>query len=140
MGIERIRRHWIFPERNLVYVRFKGKVRREDTFEFAQELAADPLYRPGLDELIDARNCVFEGGFSDALEYRNVLRDIRPSTGKGRWACVVSGDLMYGLSRMFGTLAGALGVEMRPFRNIADALAWLGMEDFDLPEEQKAAS
>ena len=135
MGNIHLRNHWIYPDRNLVYVRFTGLVSREDTLEFARALLSDPMFRPGLDELIDARDCEYSGGgFDEILEYRGVrLESGRPAAGKGRWACVVSDDLMYGLSRMFGTLASDLGVEMRVFRDMDEALGWLGQQGLDLP-------
>jgi hypothetical protein len=133
------RHYWIFPERNLVFVRFTGIVRPEDTLGFAKQLLADPSYRPGLDELIDARACTYEGRFEDVSGYRE-SRLKTPSLSAGRrWACVVSSDVMYGISRMFEVLAEKAGVEIGVFRDMAEAVGWLGQQGLSLPGPEQEA-
>jgi hypothetical protein len=133
------RHHWIFPERNLVYVRFTGVVRPEDALGFAKTLLADPSFRPGLDELIDARACTYEGRFDDVFGYKEArLKTPCPSAGR-RWACVVSSDVMYGISRMFEVLAEKAGVEIGVFRDMDEAVGWLGQQGLSLPGPEQEA-
>ncbi|OWU83879.1 hypothetical protein ATO6_15795 [Oceanicola sp. 22II-s10i] len=43
----------ILPRRGLVYVRFEGHARVAESFEALGRFAQDPLFRPGLAQLID---------------------------------------------------------------------------------------
>lgn len=89
------------------------------------DLAVDPLFRPGFSVLVDRRelsvepDVAFVRGAIDAIAHRNAMF---PGT---RWASLTSHLATYGMGRMAEAFAENRGVTYRVFTNAAEAMNWL---------------
>jgi hypothetical protein len=117
--------HRIDEKAGIIYLSATGATTEEEWTEARARVAADPLYRPGMNVLID-------GLRHESLLTADFIRRIAsgPIAGSGpddqpRWAIVVSREAAYGLGRMFATLAKESHLLVRVFRDIHDAEEWL---------------
>jgi hypothetical protein len=89
----------------------------------AAGLLADPDFVPGLDVLAEIPRGIAPP--SDTVRSRvELVVELAPHLGR-RIALVVRREVDFGLGRMFGTFAEEHGLEVRLFREVADAEAWL---------------
>jgi hypothetical protein len=109
----------------IIYLSAIGATTEEKWTEARARVTADPLYRPGMDVLIDGRR-------HESLLSADFIRRIAggPMARSGlddepRWAIVVSREVAYGLGRMFAMLAEGSHIRVRVFRDIDDAEKWL---------------
>jgi hypothetical protein len=70
------------------------------------------------------RELDFQNTDSSLLQQLVQLRSQLPGPGYGRVACVVEGDLAYGMMRMYQTLADGLPQKIMLFRSMQDAEKW----------------
>lgn len=114
----------------VVFAVFEGTVTTEEFWSYRSELANDPAWKPGFDQLVDVRKISDEvvtveetrslaGGASEA---------IHPRLGDGKLAIVVATDLHYGIARMYEVQSGDSPRPVQTFRDIAPALEWLGLK------------
>jgi hypothetical protein len=122
--------HTVDAAAGLVSLRLEGAVTYE---EFAAALAAvvaDPAYRTGFSFLSDRR-----GAATPSSDYaRRVIELLRrhaDEIGACRWATVVGSPAAYGMARMMEAISEELPVKIRAFTEVADAVAWLGVEPVD---------
>lgn len=84
---------------------------------------ADPAFRPGLDLLVEVP--VGRNPSAEAIRERaKLLAELSPRLGR-RLALVVERDVDFGLGRMFGSFVDEAGLDVRVFRDAAEAEAWL---------------
>jgi len=113
----------IDPGRSVVMVRAKGAPSDRDLHAFYQLLYEDPAWRQDYWELADfsqgdARHITAEG-------LREFAEQAAAHEGEKRTALVVPHDLTFGLARMYEELARSSPEEIRAFRELSEALAWL---------------
>ena len=115
----------IDTNRRLVISRGTGTFRFADFVEHFKKLGKDPRFQPGFDHIVDCRK--FERFDVTTTE----VYDIGSQSlfdAKSRRAFVVSSEVHFGLGRMFATFRQvASGQETTVFREMGDAIAWLGL-------------
>lgn len=120
------------PDLTLVYVRFRGHLALADVRRCAVEVFRDPRYQPGLRELYDLRAATGADarlGF-DALHEIHETQDswIRNLRRGGQAVLVASGDLLFGLCRIYASLADRADFPVTPCRDWAAACRLLGID------------
>ncbi|MDB4908508.1 MAG: hypothetical protein JWO05_3292 [Gemmatimonadetes bacterium] len=112
----------IDPNRRLVLARGWGVISTRDLQDFTSQLHADLRFDPDLRSLTDLR---------DVTDVTVTERELRatawmPLYSAGvRRAIVASSDIAYGLSRMYAQHAKRFGGNVRVFRTMEEAEAWL---------------
>jgi hypothetical protein len=117
------------PDHNLLVVVFDGSVTDEDLLKYARHALENPDVPSGHDELIDLR-AVQDGGQISSHALRRVAdmftrTDETPE--RTRVALVASSDVSYGLSRMYQAFRSDSPLDLRVFREMGEARAWLGL-------------
>jgi hypothetical protein len=113
----------------LVECTFTGPVSPLDCLHVIDQVLADPRYRQDYPCLVDNREIA--GAFSRAdidQVIPTVVRALAAMTARPRVAILVSRDVQYGLGRMFQSLTSHI-LNLRVFRDRAEAAAWLGGSD-----------
>ena len=118
----------IFPEADILYADWVGVLSVFEVTEKFRSYLADPLYRAGRSELIDLtrlENVRFQ--FRDATTFLSeVNAQSFPAEGGTHTVVLAPGNVAWGLSRMFGTLASLRkGIRMESHRGEEAALAAL---------------
>lgn len=114
--------------RNVLFVSFDGPLTDEDLVKYAQRAASNPAIPPAHDELIDLRRVDVASVQSHTLRRIAELfagGDRTPE--RSRVALVASDDASYGLSRMYQVFRSRSALDLRVFRDMAEARAWLGL-------------
>lgn len=114
-----------------VFVSITGKIADGELMEAGRRLAADPSVPPGRRELVDVT------GFESHDVSAAAMREIAAAFGsydqtpeRVRVAFVAPSDWAFGLARMYQAYRDDSPVQLRVFRDLKSARAWLG-----LPEE-----
>lgn len=120
----------VLPAANLVHTVWSGVVTLEDAVQHNDGLRSDPDFSPSMRQLSDAR------GVESRVSGEGVRGLARRSAfgAESRRAIVVSDDTIFGVSRMYEAQAATAG-EVRIFRDIDEALAWLGVDPSELQTE-----
>jgi hypothetical protein len=102
----------------------RGEVTFADIAVILDELLDDPSIVPGTQMLVDARQVT---DVPSTPELRLVARDMAPLHQRGvvRMAVCAEGAFVYGVARMFGVFAEAIGLHVAAFRNMREARDWL---------------
>ena len=115
----------IDTNRRLVISRGTGTFRYADFVQHFKKLGKDPRFQPRFDHIVDCRK--FERFEVTTTEVYNIGSQSL-FAAKSRRAFVVSSELHFGLGRMFATFRQvASGQETTVFREMGDAIAWLGL-------------
>ncbi len=109
----------------LVRVTGEGPVTLTDTIHHIEFMHSHPMYRQGMDNLIDLTNATMKGDYQIARQLYLFVRSVRHAYGHCRWAFVVPRDVSYGLVRMFASMSESLPIRIEPFRTIEEAEVWL---------------
>ena len=91
--------------------------------------------KPGYGSFVDFRQCK-EICLSDSeIHAMNIfVKNEMAWRGEFSLAFVASSPLMYGLSRMYGSILDGTGAKANVFRNVEPALEWVGLPgDYKLP-------
>ena len=110
----------IEPQNQLVLVRLSGTLSYDELVEMTDRLRADPEFRPHYRELAIAESFDATPETIQSLALRPPVFDER-----ARRAVVVDSDLAFGTIRMFQTRRGEVAGEIRVFRDVDEARAWL---------------
>ncbi len=114
--------------RHLILSVATGTCIDDDLLDHKRSLSADPEFDPGFRQLFDFRK-VTTAELTTAC-VRQLVRD-NPFEKGARRAVVCDIDLLFGLARMFEMLNGDGPDEVRVFREMSDALAWLRIDTID---------
>lgn len=115
----------------VIWARCWGVLADQDIFSHQARLRADPRFRPTMAQLVDTREV------TEVTISMETIKRLGGSTlfaPESRRAYVVSQEVMYGLVRMYEiyqNLRGSEGVKV--FRDRAEAVAWLGVQDLGQP-------
>ena len=104
-----------------------GTATREDFEDLIQRLVADPEFHPGMSVLCDFESLEFDLPTEDIEAIYVLMERHAEAFGDSRFAVVTSGDLEFGLTRMFGMISSGAAFETQVFRSLVEAGLWLGI-------------
>ncbi len=110
----------------VVYTIFEGAVTDQEFVQHATEIKSDPEIDGSFVELIDGHTSSMEGVLSSGI--LGVANALRVSSAIRKIAIVASRDVEFGIARMVQSLAHDSPIEIKAFRERADARSWLGLE------------
>ena len=116
----------IDPAQKIVYTTFEGEVTDQQLVRHARKIDSDPDLDGSFVELIRADTSSMEGVTGSGV--RAVADALRVSTAIRKIGIVASQDVEFGLARMVESRADESLIEIRVFREQADARSWLGIE------------
>ena len=102
-----------------------GTVTEADFAGFVDALLADPGFACASASLVDLSQATLAVPPDQIVALGRLHRELLARSGRVRVAVVVSGDLNYGLARMYAQCRSLSGSEVVPFRDEAEARAWL---------------
>jgi len=116
----------IEPERQLVVVHMSGAATRDEITASRVAVASDPHFKPGFSVLIDLRDLTSTDALTTADIQQLASSTIDVVT---RRAFVVPDPATHGLIRMYDGLRSNMPQheQVRLFKDVADAEAWLGL-------------
>jgi hypothetical protein len=117
--------YWIDPDRRLAVAVGEGRCDLAAALDTLQRLAADPALGPGFGVLVDLRDADYTPSIGEARALAAFYASPAGLLGH-RLARVVRKPVDYGVGNMIATLAGLRGGQVRTFRSVREALAWLG--------------
>jgi len=113
----------IDKERRLVMSTIFGVATMADGLAHQEKLRKDPDFDPSFSQLMDYTHVV---RFEITAEDVRTLAQQSIFSPHSRRAMLVSGDLAFGLARMFEALRESFGEQgIRVFRNLDEALDWV---------------
>ena len=120
--------HHYDPETQVLYLKATGTITDEEAVGYAQKVAADQSVPSGRSELADFSQANLGGLSADALRrVASVFQRHDVDPARSRVALVVSGDLGFGLGRMYQAFRSESAIQLRVFRELAAAREWLGL-------------
>jgi hypothetical protein len=120
---------WRFDESHRVLcVRLHGEVTDEDLLGYARHVTQDLGLPPQHHELIDLRDISVPRASTPTLRrVAQMFEDAEREPAGVKVGFVATSDAAYGLARMYQALRDRSPVQMRVFRDMAGARAWLGL-------------
>jgi hypothetical protein len=117
------------PERNLLVVVFDGAIGDEDLLKYARHAVETWRTPSGHDELIDLRGVEDVDGIGGQTLRRVAGMFTRSdrTPERSRVAIVAASDVQYGLARMYQAFRSESPLDLRVFREMDEARAWLGL-------------
>lgn len=117
----------IDKDRRLAQIRAKGMVNVLELQDIFLEMVAHEEWQAGFNILFDYREIEnFDISSKDIDDITEWQASIDALIGDGRCAVVASRDFVYGMSRMWEILSSERSQQICVFRQINDAVAWLG--------------
>lgn len=117
--------HRIDPDQRLIVVAVSGTVGQQDILDAQKRIRTDPLFRPDMRQLNDLRAVEKVNVNSDGV--RMLVANSHLGAG-GRRAFVTPGGMPYAMARMFEILSDLRPEKTAVFRDMQEALEWLGLE------------
>jgi len=103
----------------------EGDYTAQDLKDLLVAAISDPRTRPGIPTLMDIRRSEATRTTDELVSIVDFLGSKRDRSVPLRCAVVATGDLRFGLSRMVSVYLERYGVELRVFRDVESAEAWL---------------
>jgi hypothetical protein len=118
----------IDPDGGLRVHSLNGRLQFEEVRDTLEELYSSPDFDPAMNALWDVRDAsTADISLEDVRKIAQLVSGRRPKEGLSRVALVVSRDVDFGLARMYEMkLEDVAHSEVRVFRDIEEALTWLG--------------
>jgi len=116
-------------EANLLIVTFEGTLGDEDLLQYVRHALERSEVPPGRNELIDLSRVEAGAEISSQVVRRVADRFNRADRARegSRVAIIATTDVHYGLSRMYQAFRSEAPVDLRVFRTMDEARAWLGL-------------
>jgi hypothetical protein len=116
-------------ERNLLIVTLDGPLQDEDLLKYARRVTESSDIPAGHDELIDLRTAEEPQVSSHTLRrVADMFARTDRTPDRTRVALVAESDVAYGLSRMYQAFRSESPLDLRVFRQMAEARVWLGLD------------
>ncbi len=119
----------VLPDHHLGVALFSGPLTVDDFHGVLNQLYGNPAWKPGFDALWDAREVtelvLDEQDVSTVVHHIQRLADRK---GPGRTAFVVPRDVDYAIARLLIWLTRNERRQRKAFRQMEEALVWLGRE------------
>lgn len=116
----------IFPERKLGVIKGRGEVSAEEMIRGDLELYNHPDWRNGFNILCDFTEIdqihLAQVDISRLIESNKIHN---PLFNQSKLAVAAAKDLVFGLARMWDTLADDLTMKRAVFRSVDEAMEWL---------------
>ncbi|HNY66889.1 MAG TPA: hypothetical protein PKM41_15775 [Deltaproteobacteria bacterium] len=111
------------------YIRHLGKASLKNLNDSVQQMWSDPGFGSVMRGMSDFSEASGALSCNDIRSHAMLLPRYLPADRRLRWAVVVRTSLAYGLARMFDILTenADLKLELRIFRDVREAEAWLGL-------------
>ncbi|MEM7515677.1 MAG: hypothetical protein AAF368_01955 [Planctomycetota bacterium] len=123
-------RYTIDADRQVIFEKAFGALRDGELASLVRSKLEDPEFRPEFNVLCDFNEADMAAVSSEEIrEVAELFRTDSERFAGGRWAIAVSSDLNFGLAQMFTKLAEFLPVEVRAFRDVTEAGAWLELSE-----------
>ncbi len=120
----------IIPELKIVYVRGTEKVTTDDIMTEGARMFAENEWANGFNILCDYREITdFNLKTEDIEKIVDQDKNNELLFDKSKCAIVAGSDLIFGISRMWEILSEDNKIMTMIFRNIEDALKWLGINE-----------
>ena len=124
----------IYEGQELFVSLWAGSVSDLDMLSSYKDLFENEQYKPGYNEIVDARNAQMDGVTSVGL--RNLASMVNQylsgKTVSFKTAIIAPANSSFGISRMYEVFANDSPEQVRVFREPNDALEWIGVKDFHL--------
>ena len=117
----------------IIYTECLGNVTLAQVIEHLRELQKDPRCPPTLDVLLDLTKCSSVPANTQLKPVSDTIAGIRGEVQFNACAIVVSSDLMFGMARMFLTLAEERFQKAQVFRQADKAKEWLTSQSANSP-------
>ncbi len=126
----------IHPDLSLVVTRYRGDVTDEEFIALYRRIFDDPAYVPGFAELADLREVEAFEFSSDAMRVvSQLLSDVcEGQVITTRTAMLTARPALYGIGRMYQSLAADTPECVELFEEPVAALEWLGIDADRLPQ------
>lgn len=111
----------------IVRISITGVVNAHAAIALLRSLAEDPAFDAEIPQLVDMREVPEPVPVSDLERVAYAFEQMRSRFAGSRAAVLVATTTMFGVVRQFGTLVERAGVEVTPFTDEREALAWLGV-------------
>lgn len=111
----------------VVFTTWRGDVTLDEALANNDALRNDADFRASMSQLSDAREVTSTVSAEGIAE----LARTTPFAEGSRRAGVADSELVFGMSRMYELRKGEHGAEVRAFRDVQEARAWLGLEPAD---------
>lgn len=119
----------IIEEKRLIIAKGSGVVTGNDVLEHLDTISADERYVAPMKKLVDYR---YIESIMISVDEAYVIAQKKEELGnkftEERCAFVSPGDLTYGTSRVHQSLIAQTDINTEVFRQLEDALEWLGVE------------
>ena len=123
------------PDQNLVYSRIAPTLDADTLRRWAIDTFRDPRYRAAMRELLDlrgVRDVAPDLGFGSVRSIYQIQRTwIANLRGRAPIVLVAPGDLIFGLARIYASLASQDGLQARPLRDWDTACRLLDLDPGD---------
>jgi hypothetical protein len=126
--------HTLYPEFRVAVSTWVGPVTDADLIPGYRDLYTHPLWEPGFHEIADLRRGDLSSVSSRALlELATFVQDsVGDLSGTFQTAVLVADNLPFGMARMYSAFAEESPEAVRVFRELEEALVWLGAEGLPL--------
>lgn len=114
----------IDPALRTVFSTLEGRLTDEDLLALVRRLQPDPDFHPHFSHVVDARGVTEMAATSQGLRS---LALASPFADDARAAIVAVCDLVFGMARMYQIASESRGRTVQVFRDLHEALAWLGV-------------
>lgn len=122
----------IIPDQKIAYIRAWGKITVDEILSEGARMFGEPEWENGTNILCDYSEIT---DFSiDTRDIEKVVRQDKkndPIIGKCKCAVVAKDDYVFGFSRMWEILSMDTELTSMVFRNLKDALRWLGLDRYE---------
>ena len=117
-------------EHGCIFIKWIGDVVAGDFLAFRKKIRQDPAYRLGLNRLVDVRRANYKLSWDEIRTL--ITRDVEgldTIEGHRKFAMLVGGDREFGDIRIFNAMADQTDTDIRPFRQLGEAVVWLGLPE-----------
>jgi hypothetical protein len=118
-------------EIDCMVVRTGGHGSLENIGSSHRKLMSHPMWRPGRNVMIDHRQLELSHlQPNEVSQLVSMVKDSRHELGNGRLGVVVSGDIVFGLGRMWEiSVETDTDLQIRIFRDPEEALLWISQKN-----------
>ena len=123
-------RFMVNEEHRFALATWAGSLSDADVLAAYERLYGDERWQPGFDEIVDLRHAELSRITAEGLRALDTL--VRDKTGdyceSFKTAVVAPDDLEFGLARMYELLSEESPESVMVFRELDQALAWIGVD------------
>ena len=119
----------INEERNLIVLRFRGRIDFSEEIEAIISIFKDPRVKPEVSVIIERTQASIENDPAKAGLYFEIIRESVSGLGKPRIAVIVADEIDFNIMKLMKLQSEVhLSHDYKIFKNLKDALKWLEVE------------